>query len=239
MMSFTRLILILVSGVFFGMSPAVLAQENPDDSISAIADHMHEHLDQVNAIKAAVIAGRLEDVREPASWLANHEEPAALPSVAEMRRYAARAAAAEDLVTAAAAVSEIARSCGDCHQANGIKVAFGFGAPPTDEFDSVKTQMQRHLWAADRMWAGLIGPSDKAWQRGTQILAEVELVGSDISAASGQQTQIGKLVERAKAVGKQGNQAASVELRSGLYGEFLSLCATCHSLTGQGPEAAQ
>ena len=105
MMSFSRLILILVSGVWVGMSFSAVAQEITEDSLSELAEHMHEHLDSVNDVKSAVIAGRLDDVRAPATWLANHEKPAGLPSVEsvdEMRRYAAQAAVATDLVTAAA-----------------------------------------------------------------------------------------------------------------------------------------
>jgi cytochrome c553 len=206
-----------------------------DETFTEIAEHMHEHLDQVGAIKAAVIAGRLEDVREPANWLATHEEPARLPSVEEMRRYAARAAAAENLVAAAAAVSEIARTCGDCHLASGVAVLMGYSAPPSRDEQSLTTQMQRHLWAADRMWAGLIGPSDAAWKQGASILAEVKLAASDIVVEGEQQTEITDLTRRARRLGTQASQAASVESRSVLYGEFLSLCATCHSLTGAGP----
>jgi len=206
-----------------------------EDTYSEIAEHMHEHLDQVSTIKAAVIAGRLEDVRKPADWLATHEEPALLPSVEEIRRYASRAASAENLITAAAAVGEIARTCGECHQASGVEVTFGYSQPPPQDIQSLMTQMQRHLWAADRMWTGLIAPSDVAWKQGADILAEVQLAPSDITDE--RQTQISNLMQRLRVVGEQASQATSIELRSGLYGEFLSLCATCHRLTGAFPVA--
>jgi len=207
------------------------------ESITEITAHMHEHLDHVNAIKVAVIAGNLEDVREPANWLANHEEPAWLPSVEEMRLYAARTATADDLVDAASALSEIARTCGDCHEASGVSVAMGYSAPPSPDAQGLATQMQRHLWAADRMWAALIGPSDAAWKQGAEVLADVQLTVSDIAEKDDQQAQILDLTQRAQAVGVLARQSTSVELRSGLLGEFLSLCATCHSLTGGGPGA--
>jgi mono/diheme cytochrome c family protein len=227
------LIVIMVSTL---MAPSG-ANAQLEETSSEIADHMHENLDQIGIIKAAVIAGNLADVREPANWLATHEEPASLPSVEEMRRYAERAAAAEDLVDAAAAVGEIGRTCGECHQASGFRIAMGFSAPPAPQEQSFAKQMQRHLWAADRMWAGLVGPSDAAWKQGADILAEVELAASDIVGEGDQQSQISDLMQRMRAVGEQASQAASVELRSGLYGEFLSLCATCHNLTGGGPAA--
>jgi len=231
---------VLLLAVAFLSVSSVGSQEAEDKTISVIAEHMHGHLDQISAVKAAVIAGKLADVREPATWLATHDEPEGLggvwlPYVEEMRLYAARAAEAEDLVTAAGAISEIARACGGCHQASGIKVTFGYDERPPQDEQNLRTQMQRHLWAADRMWEGLIGPSDIAWQRGTDLLAEIQLAAADIPGAPEHQTQIAYLVQRARQVGEQGSQATSVELRSGLYGEFLALCASCHNLTGGGP----
>lgn len=215
----------------------ISASAQLQETFSEITEHMHEHLEYVNAIKTAVIAGNLEDVREPANWLANHEEPAWLPSVEEMQRYAARTAAAKDLVDAASAISEIARTCGDCHEASGAEVAMGYSEPPSPGAQGLATQMQRHLWAADRMWAALIGPSDTAWKQGAEVLADVQLTVADITAEDEQQAQILDLTQRAQAVGVLARQSTSVELRSGLLGEFLSLCATCHNLTGGGPGA--
>ena len=215
-------------------------QHAEEEAVSAFAEHMHGHLDEVAAIKAAVIAGDLDGVIEPATWLATHDEPEGMPEawqpyLEEMRLYAARASNAQDLLTAASAVSEIGRSCGGCHQATGFKVAFGMDERPPSDVQNLRTQMQRHLWAADRMWDGLIGPSDAAWNRGTEILTEVQLTAGDITDKPGQKGQVSALVVRARSLGEQGSLATSSELRSGLYGEFLSLCASCHSLTGGGP----
>ncbi|MDJ0926500.1 MAG: hypothetical protein QNJ73_02525 [Gammaproteobacteria bacterium] len=215
-------------------------QHAEEDAVSDFAEHMHGHLDEVGAMKAAVIAGDLDGVIEPATWLATHDEPSGMPEawqpyIEEMRLYAARAANAQDLVTAASAVSEIGRSCGGCHQAMGFKVAFGMDERPPSDVQNLRTQMQRHLWAADRMWDGLIGPSDGAWRRGTDILTEVQLTAGDITEDPGKKGQVSALVVRARSLGEQGSLATSSELRSGLYGEFLSLCASCHSLTGGGP----
>lgn len=224
-------------GLAFMLVLPTIASAQLHETLAEITEHMHEHLDHVNAIKAAVIAGDLEGVRAPANWLANHEEPAWLPSVEEMRHYAARAAAAEDLVDAASAISEIARNCGDCHVASGAEVAMGYSEPPSRDEQGLTTQMQRHLWAADRMWAALIGPSDAAWKQGAEVLADVRLTVADIAAEDAQEAQILDLTQRAQAVGVLARQSTSVELRSGLLGEFLSLCATCHNLTGGGPGA--
>ena len=219
---------------------SLVASAEEGDSMTPFVEHMHSHLDQINTMKSAIIAGDLAATRQPARWLATHDAPVGMPDAwmpyaSEMRRYAVRAAEAEDLVTAAGALSEIARSCGDCHRASGFAVAFGFDEKPPEDEQGLTTQMQRHLWAADRMWEGLIGPSSRAWERGTEMLADVYLVPDEFGADTENQTEIGELIQRARFVGAQGRQASSVELRSGLFGEFMSLCATCHQLTGGGP----
>jgi len=208
-----------------------------EEKSAAITENMHEYFERVSAIKAAVIAGRLEDVREPSSWVATDEELVFLPYIEEIQRYAASASSAEDLATAAAAaaVGEIARTCGECHLVNKVEVGFGYAEPPPQELQSLMTQMQRHLWAADRMWTGLVSPSDAAWKQGADILAEVQLVPSDITEDLQQQTRISDLMQRLRAVGERAGQANSIDLRSYLYGEYLSLCAACHSLTGAFP----
>lgn len=202
------------------------------DTPSGMTVEMHEQFDRVGAIKAAVVAGRLEDVREPADRLATHEQLKFLPYVREMQRHAASASSATELDTAARDVAGIARICGECHRANRIDLGFGYSEPPPGELQSLMTQMQRHLWAADRMWTGLIAPSDAAWKQGAEILAEVRLVPEDIDADPDAQGRIGELMRQLRDVGARAGQATSPELRSHLYGEFLSKCAACHSLAG-------
>lgn len=224
----------------FAIAGCVSADNEPEAPTESYAEHMHGHLDEISAVKAAVIAGDLQASREPATWLAEHEEPAGMPDawasyVNDMRDQARIAAAADDLNAVAGAVSEIARSCGNCHEATGFSVAFGFDQRPPAEQQNLMTQMQRHLWAADRMWEGLIGPSDKAWEWGTEMLSEVNLTSELVTDSPAKEAQVADLVEQIREVGIEGSNAASGASRSAMYGEFLSLCANCHSLTGGGP----
>lgn len=224
----------------FGLAACVSAEDESSKPSASFAEHMHGHLDQISAVKAAVIAGDLAAVREPAAWLAEHEQPPGMPDawapyIDNMRMQAKAAASATNLETVASAVSEMARSCGDCHQASGFAVAFGFDQRPPGDVQNLMTQMQRHLWAADRMWDGLIGPSDKAWEWGTEMLSEVTLTSAQITTEPAKEEQVDELVQEIRAVGNQGNTAPAGESRSAVYGRFLSLCANCHSLTGGGP----
>lgn len=217
-----------------------IAESASEDDVTAIAEHMHGHLDRVVAIKAAVISGDLASVYAPANWLAEHQEPAGLsrtwkPFADGMRVSARRAAEAKDLGTAATAVGEIGRYCGECHLASGFAVSFGYSRPPPEDLQNTLTQMQRHLWASDRLWAGLIGPSDAAWDSGAKMLAEVNLSVENITSDENMRPLVNNIVQRLRTVGDQGGTTMRAERRAELYGEFLSLCANCHSLTGGGP----
>lgn len=221
--------------------PASVATEHDSRTADAsVAEHMHLHLSRIRAIKAFIIAGQLEGVGEPAVWLAEHEVAEGLPGdwspyVEDIRNYSREVASAGHLLFAAIAVSEMARTCGDCHQANGVSVNLSEDVKPPNNGDSVRAQMQRHLWAADRMWEGLIGPSETAWKQGTESLTEIQLNASDIGAAPDQEPQVTYLLRRARELGEAGAQATSPKTRSAIYGEFLSLCADCHAMTGGGP----
>ena len=220
----------------------VVAEDSSEEDISAIAEHMHGHLDSVVAMKAAVISGNLAGVVRPAKWLGDHPRPSELPEAwanyeEEMRSNARRAAAAKNLETAAAAVSDIGRVCGECHIASGFVVSFGYSKPPPADLENTVTQMQRHLWASDRLWAGLIGPSNGAWASGASMLEEVDVKVEDITTDESLAPLVVDIVERLRFIGERGRATADGdgETRSALYGEFLSQCANCHSLTGGGP----
>jgi mono/diheme cytochrome c family protein len=202
---------------------------------------MHEHLDRSGDIKSAVIAGNLDVARAAAGRLAAEKMLGSVPYIEELQQHAAEAAAAADLATAAAAVGKIGQTCGGCHRttevdvASEVDVTFGRSERPPQELQTLTTEMQRHLWAADRMWAGLITPSDTAWHQGADILTEVRLTPSDITDDPDRRAQFDTLVQRMRAVGERAGQASSTDLRSHLYGEFLSLCAACHTLTQRYP----
>jgi mono/diheme cytochrome c family protein len=217
-----------------------VAQAAFEEDRNGVAIHMHEHLTRIGTIKAAIVAGRLEDVQEPAIWLAEHETVAGLPAhfssyVAQMREYAREAAAAEELTTAAASVSKMAKTCGNCHLVNDINLEFGYDQRPNGDLQDIVSHMQRHQWAADRMWEGLIGPSDAAWSRGTDVLIDAPLHASDVSTAADDLAEINKIAHRIHALGGIGTQTMTPDARSQLYGELLGLCASCHTLLGRGP----
>ncbi len=217
-----------------------LAQVVSEEDRSAVAVHMHEHLTRISTIKSAIVAGKLEEVREPATWLAEHETAAGLPAefesyVIQMRSYARHVIEAPNLTAAAESVSNMAKTCGNCHLVNDVNLEFGYDRKPREDVEDVVTHMQRHQWAADRLWDGLIGPSNSAWNRGVDMLIDVPLAPEDVTATTAHFSEMGSITRRIHALGGIGTETVTPDARSELYSEVLSLCARCHTLLGRGP----
>lgn len=218
------------------------AQEMPDEEVSDVAMHMHEHLARITEIKSSIIMGELDGVREPAIWLADHEEVAGLPENFEpyiglMRQYAREVNNAPDLRSAAISVSQMAKTCSNCHLVNEVEIEFGYDQLPAEWSDTV-SHMQRHQWAADRLWEGLIAPSETAWNRGADMLVDVPLHPDDVmnEDSAGVDTEaLGQIASRIHFFAGQATIAESPAERSELYGELLGLCADCHTRLGRGP----
>ena len=209
---------------------------------SDVAMHMHEHLNRITTIKSLIIMGNLDGVREPAAWLADHEAAAGLPTnyepyVGLMREYAREVNNASDLKSAAISVSNMARTCSNCHLVNEIEIEFGYDQRPAEWSDTV-SHMQRHQWAADRLWEGLIGPSDAAWDRGTDMLIDVPLQPDDVldeASVDVDSDALDQIAHRIHVLAGQGIGARTPTARAELYGELLGLCAECHTRLGRGP----
>jgi len=234
------LTLILVVALVAATMRPTLAQVASDEDRSMIADHMHEHLTRISMIKSAIVAGNLEGVDEPASWLAEHETVAGLPKefesyVIQMKSHARRVIDAQNLVSAAKSVSEMAKTCGNCHLVNEINLEFGDDRMPRMDVEDVVTHMQRHQWAMDRLWEGLIGPSDTAWHRGADMLIDAPLLPSDVTTAVDDVAEISNIARRIHALGGIGTETKTPDARSELYAEILGLCSRCHTLLGRGP----
>jgi cytochrome c553 len=218
------------------------AQEVRGEYETDVATHMHEHLARITTIKSLIIMGNLDGVREPAIWLADHEAVAGLPTdfepyVGRMREYAREVNNAPDLKSAAISVSNMARTCSNCHLVNEVEIEFGFDQVPAEWSDTV-SHMQRHQWAADRLWEGLIGPSDTAWNRGTNMLVDVPLHPNDVTDGVSDEANseaLDQIARRIHVLAGQGTNTRTPTARAELYGELLSLCAECHTRLGRGP----
>ena len=90
-------------------------------------------------------------------------------------------------------------------------------------------RMQRHLWAMDRLWEGLVGPSEMAWQEGSKILAANPFPADALPIPKDLQPVAKKQLAAIAALAKQAGAATELADRSKVYGELLSTCSGCHS----------
>ena len=200
----------------------------------SVVGHMQKQYDAILKIQKAVIAGSMEGIQEPAFWLAEHKAPAGLPAdweeyVDEMRFAATDALDAEDLAAAAKATSALGLACGSCHAANKVSVTFEEVPMPSDK-ENTKSHMERHQWAADRMWEGLIGASGYSWSRGANLLFESPIKPNTLNDDElvNMSRRIHQLAANATTVSEPAEMAE-------IYAEFLGNCAACHSALGAGP----
>lgn len=218
------------------------AQDIGAESISDVATQMHQHLDRITTIKSMIVMGNLDGVRDPAIWLADHEAVSGLPENFEpyiglMRQYAREVNNASGLRSAAISVSQMAKTCGNCHMVNEVKIEFGFDQMPPEWSDTV-SHMQRHQWAVDRLWDGLIGPSENAWNRGLNMLVDVPLHPDDVmdeESAGADTAALDRITRRIHDLAGLGTVTRTPTARSELYGEILGLCAECHTHLDRGP----
>jgi mono/diheme cytochrome c family protein len=201
----------------------------------AAPDRLWAHYGRGAEVVTAVIDGDLERARHDGRVLASEAAAESLssrrgPQTAELWREALRIAEAGDIPTAAAAVGAMAKTCGDCHQARIANPRFIPARVPIEGRNAIQTQMQLHRWAADRMWDGLVHPSDSAWAWGSRMLAMEPLYQFDVGLRTGDMEQAQRLAQRVYDLGRRARTTTDPAARAGLYGEFLATCASCHTV---------
>ena len=219
------LALLLALGCKTDISSAAPVDQPEDPESPPKRIPMAEHFVQAEEIRDAVIAGRLDEVRAPASWLLENITAEDMPvrwraHVPKVRRSAKRILEAEELAEAGAGAAELAAACGDCHEDIGVRMKAPQRPSPLQD-DTTFAQMNRHAYAAQRMWDGLVGPLDDAWSEGATMMRDSPLHGDaapePILAIAADTHALAT-----SAVDMAGRQRAEV------YGEIVVRCAACH-----------
>lgn len=212
--------------------PAPGSADEPEPD--SLVDFMPQHFLIVGWARDAVVDGDLEDLREPLQALADYNYASVVPGgwmrgVAQLQAAARVTAKAENLTVAASGVAAMTRVCGECHEQQGHRLALfpeevTTKTPKTDDFS---TRMHRHAWGSERLWEGLMAPSDQAWQAGAAALAHAPIKTPKLPAGAPKDfaTSLAKLRD----LGLRASQATSAQERSNLYALTLAMCADCHS----------
>jgi cytochrome c553 len=205
---------------------------------SAVRALMHGHAKLADSMRDALSRGDLDEAKAEGKILA--ERPMAGPpgglwarKVDALKAAAEGVANAADLRGASLAMGLVARACGDCHM--------DFGRPNVLVGEAgaraagVRAYMLRHEWAADRLWDGIVVPSDDAWNAGALALSDDPLAPGELTPGK---SPVPGVEELGAAVHDLAYQAASTErteVRATLYGGILATCAECHKRLGGGP----
>lgn len=211
--------------VALGSAVALMACAGGPGAGSAGLSHMQVHYGQVGEIQTAVIAGNVEGTRNAARWLSTHEgtefPPTAAAALEAMRNEGRIMLQQRDILPVARTLGRMGVACGSCHTTLSAGVTFAIDATPAMATDA-RTQMVRHAWAVDRMWEGLVAPSDASWNAGAGALATMPL-------NFGANDQANRLAQRLRDLSAQGLQATAPRERSDTYGDVLETCALCHA----------
>lgn len=206
------------------VGPALSACAGGPGPESTPADHMSSHYSQVDRIQEAVVAGELDAVRGPARWISTHkgsEFPAAAgPSLETMRNEGRIMLAQTHTLEIARTLGRMGVACGDCHTALDAEVRFPVEEPPhTSQVPA--EHMIRHAWAVDRLWEGLVGPSDASWRAGAGALVHMPVDFGDNDQAN-------RLAERVHQLTTKATEATTPKARAEVYGDLLETCSLCH-----------
>ncbi|MDJ0654078.1 MAG: hypothetical protein QNJ40_08000 [Xanthomonadales bacterium] len=220
--------------LLLGISVFVVAASAADKQLVV---HMHEHYGLVTAIQKAVIAGNLEATKAPARQLVERPAPPGLegnwqPFDDAMRAAAQKALDATSLEKAAEATAELGNSCANCHVEYGVEDQFEKQAKPSFD-DGAAAHMQRHMWAADRMWEGLIAPSRKIWKKGANQLVETALKPHEIHPNANR--NVARMERLVHGIAASATRKKDGEGRVYSYGQLLATCAACHQELGMSP----
>lgn len=192
---------------------------------------MEAHYSSTILAHDALIQGDLSEFRAQLAETSAHELPANSPELwkpfeTQLRDAATKAVEATNLSKAAKTMAEVVLACGACHQ--GVGTGPIYPAPaPRDGDNPVQQSMLEHQWATERLWEGITGPWDNAWERGSAALAETR-VFSDLESAEARDESL--LVREAalRSLGEDAKTTSNPRDRAELYGRLLATCGDCH-----------
>ena len=185
---------------------------------------MRAHFEAAVEVQRAVAHGQLTTARDTASWLVAHAAPRTDDLIAAARQISE----ARDVSAAGARTGELAYACSTCHLASTARPTFRF-PPEPEAVPGIEAQMQRHQWAAARLWEGVIGPDDAAWFAGARAMATATIDLAATTHAKPNSDVVG-YAETMRELATRATETSNRRARAELYGAMLNTCASCHAV---------
>lgn len=213
--------------------PVTAPQQEEAAAPPGLREEMRQHSADALAAREALVVADLAAAQAAGRALAGRLPLAALPAAPQepVRAAALALASAPSIEVAARHFGELSVACGGCHQAVQASPRLPSpDAPPPEE--SFEAQMQRYHWAAERMWQGLVLPSETAIEEARAQLRALPTASFRTASTAtlplplGAETLDAALHEQAQQVAIGQGQA---------YGAMLLMCAACHTLSPASP----
>jgi cytochrome c553 len=204
---------------------------------------MRAHFERAREARQALIAGEIDAAKTEVGWLANNdptegELPAPLrPHLEAMREKARAFGGAETLTDAGQAFGRMLTHCGDCHKA--VSGGPTFAMPPMPGGEALADRMQKHRWAADRMWEGLVIQDEEMYDAGANALTDVFIRQEELPQGVTEPARLQAIADNVKNLAAEGAAATEWPARADVFGRFIATCATCHRMMGVGAFARQ
>ena len=207
--------------------------EGPEQMSPTVARHMQDHFTRGIKIRDAIIAGDLDAAKKDAQWMAEHQVSKTLPEawkphVESLQDAAKKVMDAQGLPAAATGTAEMARACGECHAKLGGP-DFEMPKEPPEEASGVAEHMVRHQWAAERMWEALTVPSEEAWRKGAEAMADAPLSPQAVAKDKSVPANIEKLTKEVHDIAEAARADRDSMKWATAYASFLGDCAGCHT----------
>ncbi|MCB9763324.1 MAG: hypothetical protein H6739_26395 [Alphaproteobacteria bacterium] len=218
--------LLLLTACWMWKSPDELREQE-------VRMDMEDHYAQVSAARDAIIAGDAATAVDNLETLRARLPVPQLPedlarAEKSLGKALAPARSGADLTATAAVVADASAACGDCHQAAGVQMLQDPAPPPA-------TAMLRHQWAAERLWEGLVAPSEDALRAGWEALVETPMLPAELGEAASSPEVVALEARVHQLAGRVAAHGTPRAARAEAYGELMATCAACHAATGGGP----
>ena len=239
--------LFLLMGCTEDEAPPLRVASTPESAEEAPAELeartlMAQHSEHAIAARDALIRGDIESAGAHVSWISEHPYEGALPArmhpmLANMQAAARRFGEARSLTERSEAFALMLSGCGNCHAS--MHQGPSYEAPELPAGEGIGPHMQRHRWAANRMWEGLVEPSEENFQNALAVLSDEALRPEEVGVGNGSAAQIRAIAEEVHHLAEESIDADDDASKVALYGRFLASCAGCHHLLERGPSESQ
>jgi len=191
-------------------------------SRSAIQE-MHDQFKVTTDLRAAALTGDVPGVQAAALELARRGAVDGIPAetrprIFDLRQRAEGLAGATDLHTVTVETAAVAGDCGDCHVASRANVGASFVLGDVPDASSRRRHAVVQSWGFNRLWEGVVGPSEASWAAGVRTLRDRSVVPEG-------RTELPPALDAAV---RAAEQARTHSERTQALGQVLTACADCH-----------